>query len=136
MHHGLCVVAWDLPVLPARLAAASMHLTPYDADKATSEGNVVASRLYKVSPYVIIAGDVNFEADRGPEPETAKMRPYKRGSRLLPSSDGGTPQMADRGPAHKLADNGLVDVAWYLYKERGDKNLLAATAGGGRIDQT
>jgi endonuclease/exonuclease/phosphatase family metal-dependent hydrolase len=134
MHHGLCVVAWDLRALPAPLAAASLHLTPYDAGKAISEANFAASRLYKLGPYVIVGGDVNFEAARGPEPDTTQMRPYNRGSRLLPSSSG-KPQLADRGPAQKLADNGLVDVAWYLYQQRGDEGLLAATAGGGRIDQ-
>jgi endonuclease/exonuclease/phosphatase family metal-dependent hydrolase len=135
MHHGMGVAAWNVG-LPAPLAAASIHLTPYAAGKAVDEADFAASRAYKFGPYAIVGGDVNFSAQAGPEPNYAEMRPYNRGSRLeLTDPENPQPDSPDRRIAWTLAQNGLVDVAWYLYKESGDERLLRHTGTDDRIDQ-
>jgi endonuclease/exonuclease/phosphatase family metal-dependent hydrolase len=134
-EHGFTTVGWDLPCLPAILTAGSVHLTPYDAGAARAEANFVASRVHRAGGgYAILGGDINYAPQNEVEPDVSQMRPYNRGSRLLPSA-AGQPPRADTQVADKLADNGFVDVAQHLYGKTREEALLAPTAGGMRIDQ-
>lgn len=94
------------------------------------------------NPLASLAGDVNYApaSSRSPLPDFSEMRPYNVGSRiLLPDGDfepGATPE-PDRRVTRKLAQNGYVDVAWYLFEQSlgQDTHLLAATGTDDRIDQ-
>ncbi|MFC4512235.1 endonuclease/exonuclease/phosphatase family protein [Streptomyces ehimensis] len=135
-HHGFEVVGWTLPCLPAPLTAGSVHLTPYDPVRAASEVSFMGSRVHRAGGgYAILGGDFNFPPVAGPEPAYEQMRPYNRGSRLVvtdPELPG--PPEPDRSVAWRIAGKGFVDVAWHLYKESGDENLLTRTSSDERID--
>ncbi|MFJ8746538.1 hypothetical protein ACIRL2_45250 [Embleya sp. NPDC127516] len=137
--HGFAVTSFDVG-LPAPLSFVPVHLTPFDADAALSEANLVASRAHKYGPFAVVSGDCNYPpaSARNPLPDHAAMRAYNAGSRtLLPAGDvtPGTAPEPDRRVARKLAQNGLVDVAWHLFEQTGDHRLLARTGTDDRIDQ-
>ncbi|MFE3875431.1 hypothetical protein ACFXPX_13645 [Kitasatospora sp. NPDC059146] len=137
MHHGFGVVGFDIG-LPAPLAVASIHLTPYSADKAVAEADFAASRAYRHGPYCIIGGDINYPPAAGPDPAWDRMRPYNRGARTLltdPALGQQNTPVPDRRVAWKLAANGLIDMAWHLYQQTGDETLLRRTGDDDRIDQ-
>lgn len=126
--------------MPAPLAFASVHLTPFDADAALSEANLVATRGYKYGPFAVVCGDYNYPpaSSQHPAPDYAAMRPYNIASRtLLP--DGDLPPVVgtepDRRVTRKMVHNGYVDVAWHLYQQTGDAGLLQPTGTDDRIDQ-
>lgn len=135
-HHGFGVAAFDVG-LPSPLAVASVHITPWGADKAVIEAQYMASRIYRYGPFCLLGGDVNYSpAAPWPEPLYANQKPYNRGSRTLlrDPQEEGRPQ-ADRRVAWKFHQNGLRDAAWELYQQSKDESLLARTATDDRIDQ-
>ncbi|MFD4659667.1 endonuclease/exonuclease/phosphatase family protein [Kitasatospora sp. NPDC058444] len=136
MHHGFGVAGFVLPGLPAPLAVASVHLTPYSADKAIAEADFAASRTYRLGPYCILGGDINYPPLAGPAPAWHHMRPYNRGSRTLLTNPALDEQPTpDRRVAWKLAANGLTDAAWHLHQQTGNTDLLRRTGNDDRIDQ-
>lgn len=135
-HHGLGTAGFDIPGLPAPLAVTSVHLTPYSADKAITEADFAASRSYKIGPYAILGGDINYPPQDGPQPNYAEMRPYNLGSRtLLTDPEQAADPRPDRRVAWKLHANGFRDAAWELYQRTGDETLLHSTGTDDRIDQ-
>ncbi|MQS17891.1 endonuclease/exonuclease/phosphatase family protein [Streptomyces kaniharaensis] len=137
MHHGFGVAGFDIG-LPAPLAVASIHLTPYSADKAVTEADFAASRAYRHGPYCILGGDINYPPAAGPDPAWDRMRPYNRGTRTLltdPALGRQSGPVPDRRVAWKLAANGLNDAAWHLYQQTGNEALLHRTGADDRIDQ-
>ncbi|MFJ1757252.1 endonuclease/exonuclease/phosphatase family protein [Kitasatospora sp. NPDC088134] len=135
-HHGFGVAAFDIG-LPAPLAVASVHLTPWGADKAVVEAQYVASRVYRYGPYAMAGGDVNYSpAESWPEPEYGNQKPYNRGARtLLGDPETAGPPQADRRVAWKLRQNGLHDAARLVHERTGDASVLARTGTDDRIDQ-
>ncbi|WP_370153356.1 hypothetical protein [Streptacidiphilus sp. EB129] len=134
-HHGFGVISFDVG-LPTPLSVASVHVTPWGADKAVQEADYMASRIYRLGPYCLLGGDINYAPQDGPDPDFAAMRPYNVGSRTRlhdPAVD--RPLEADRRVAWKLAQNGLRDVARELHQQSKDDSLLAATGTDDRIDQ-
>ncbi|MFI9788509.1 endonuclease/exonuclease/phosphatase family protein [Kitasatospora sp. NPDC051984] len=135
-HHGFGVAGFAIPGLPAPLAVTSVHFTPYSADRAISEADFAASRSYRLGPYCILGGDINYPPAAGPDPAWHRMLPYNNGSRTLladPAAD--QPATPDRRVAWKLAANKLVDAAWHLHQQTGDDTLLRRTGSDDRIDQ-
>ncbi|MEN8649099.1 endonuclease/exonuclease/phosphatase family protein [Streptomyces sp. 21So2-11] len=135
-HHGLGTAGFNIPGLPDPLAVTSLHCTPYSVDKAIIEVDFAASRSYKLGPYAIIGGDVNYPPQEGPEPDYVEMRPYNLGSRtvLTDPAEKAAPR-PDRRVAWKLHANGFRDAAWELYQRTKDAALLAPTGTDDRIDQ-
>ncbi|MEU4118940.1 endonuclease/exonuclease/phosphatase family protein [Kitasatospora sp. NPDC028055] len=136
-HHGFGVAGFDVG-LPAPLAVASVHLTPYSADKALAEADFAASRAYRHGPYCILGGDINYAPPAGPDPAWDRMRPYNRGARTILTDPALRQQNApvpDRRVAWKLSANGLIDTAWHLYQQTADDTLLRRTGNDDRIDQ-
>ncbi|MGW2255483.1 endonuclease/exonuclease/phosphatase family protein [Kitasatospora sp. NPDC001660] len=135
-HHGFGTAGFPIPGLPTPLAVTSVHLTPYSADRAVAEADFAASRTYRLGPYCILGGDINYPPLAGPDPAWHRMRPYNYGSRTLLSDPALDQQPApDRRVAWKLAANGLVDVAWHLRQQTDDDDLLRRTGSDDRIDQ-
>ncbi|MET9779221.1 endonuclease/exonuclease/phosphatase family protein [Streptomyces sp. NPDC006367] len=137
--HGFGIATFDLG-LPAPLAFASVHLTPFDADAALSEANLIATRGYKYGPFSVLGGDYNYPpaSSQHPAPDFSAMRPYNIASRtLLPDGDLVPAQglEPDRRVTRKMVHNGYVDVAWHLYQQTGDEDLLRPTGTDDRIDQ-
>lgn len=137
--HGFAVTSFDVG-LPAPLSFVPVHLTPFDADAALSEANLIATRAYKYGPFAVLSGDCNYApaASDHPGPDVAAMRPYNLASRtLLPDGDfsAAAAPVPDRRVARKLAQSNFVDVAWHLYEQTGDEGLLARTGTDDRIDQ-
>jgi hypothetical protein len=136
--HGFGVAGFEIPGLSAPLCLVPMHLTPFDADAAVSEANLIATRGFKYGPYALLGGDVNYPpADPGnPEPDFVQMRPYNLASRtLLDQQQADGRPVPDRRVARTLRHNGYVDAAWHLYQRTGDAQLLRRTATDDRIDQ-
>ncbi|UQA97105.1 endonuclease/exonuclease/phosphatase family protein [Streptomyces halobius] len=135
-HHGFETLGWNLPVLPATLPAGSVHLTPYGGPRAESQVSFIGTRVLRPGVgYAILGGDFNYAPVAGPPPLVGAMRPYNKGSRLKvtdPESPG--PDEPDRAVAWRIARKGFVDVAWHLYKQTGDEELLRRTATDDRID--
>ena len=138
--HGFGVASFDIPGLPKPLSFVPVHFTPFDADAALSEANLVATRGYRYGPYAVLAGDCNYApaSSQSPSPDFSAMRPYNLGARtMLPAGDvvAGHGLEPDRRVARKLVQNGYVDVAWHLFAKTGDEGLLAPTGTDDRIDQ-
>lgn len=138
--HGFGVASFQVPGLPKPLSFVPVHFTPFDADAAMSEAGLTASRGYKYGPYAVLAGDCNFApaSDSHPLPDLDAMLPYNLGSRTLPPEGDvvdRTTLMPDRRVTRKLAHKGYVDVAWHLYQQTRDLDLLRPTGTDDRIDQ-
>jgi len=136
-HHGYGIAGFNIPGLPSPLGVGSAHLTPYDDDKALAEAGFVGTRTYRAGgPYCMVGMDANYPPQAGPEPDYSEMRPYNMGSRtLLRDPAANEAPGPDRRIAWKLHANGLRDVAWELYRQSGDEELLTRTATDDRIDQ-
>jgi endonuclease/exonuclease/phosphatase family metal-dependent hydrolase len=132
--HGFGVAVFDVG-LPQPLSLSAVHLTPYDANRAAQEANLIASRAYKYGPYAIVGGDINYGPSRGPDPLFDQMRPYNVGSRtrLADSRDGRL--RPNRDVARTWEKNGYIDSALYLYEQTENEDLLQRTSHDDRIDQ-
>jgi endonuclease/exonuclease/phosphatase family metal-dependent hydrolase len=135
-HHGFGVAAFDVG-LPSPLAVASVHLTPWGADKALIEAQYIASRVYRYGPFAMTGGDINYPpAEPWPAPEFANQRPYNRGARtILTEPEADEKPIPDRRVAWKLRQNGLWDAARIVFDRTQDQAVLGRTGTDDRIDQ-
>lgn len=135
-HHGFGVITFDVG-LPKPLAVASVHLTPWGADKALIEAQYVCSRAYRYGPFAMVGGDLNYPpAEAWPEPEYARQLPFNRGARtVLTDPDLPEPPRPDRRIAWKMRHNGFHDAARLVFDRDKDETVLARTGSDDRIDQ-
>lgn len=133
---------WDGPreeqreVWPLSIAAA--HLTPWGIRAALPEVDQIASIAHRHGPLAIVAGDINYSPEYGPEPNYEVMLPHNKGNRLRLFADPDRKE-TDRSVGQLLRNHDYLDVAWHLYNTpgtpfTGDEELLRFTGRWDRID--
>lgn len=134
---------WDGPreeqrtVWPLSIAAA--HLTPWGIRAALSEVDEIASMARRRGSLAIVAGDMNYSPEYGPEPDYGVMLPHNKGNRLLLCADPDRKE-TDRSVGWLFRNHEFLDVAWHLYDTpgtqfTGDEELMRRTGRWDRIDR-
>jgi endonuclease/exonuclease/phosphatase family metal-dependent hydrolase len=118
------------------LVVISTHLTPYSADQAACEAQLLAARVYRHGGLGLIAGDINHPAFDDEEPDWSKVKPYNRSARCARRT-GNEPWRSNRIVGQTLRDAELTDIAAHLADQRGEDSLRAPTGKAGllRVDQ-
>lgn len=140
MHHGYCAARFAIDGVEVPLVAISTHLTPYSAQGAALEAQMLIARVYRHGGLGLIGGDINhppLPVPGEPEPDWEQMQPYNRSSRCLPRQSEDEPWQADTIVGSRLRDGGLTDVGAKVAQDREDLSLLAPTGKAGllRVDQ-
>ncbi|MGW0731764.1 endonuclease/exonuclease/phosphatase family protein [Streptomyces sp. NPDC002851] len=142
LHHGYCAPRFK-PLglkreLPEPLVAISTHLTPYSADAAALEAQIVCARAYRYGGIALVGGDINHMALGDPEIDWTLVQPYNRTSRCHRRKSPDEPWRGNRIVGETLRDAELTDVAAHLADLREDPTLRAHTGKHGllRVDQT
>ncbi|GAA3702543.1 hypothetical protein GCM10022224_080470 [Nonomuraea antimicrobica] len=140
LHHGYCGPRFHVPGLPAPLVVISTHLTPYSAQGAAIEAQMLIARAYRYGGLGLVGGDINhppLPVAGEPEPAWERMPPYNRASRCLPRAGENEPWQADTIVGARFRDGDMVDVAATVALQRGDLSLLEPTGKAGllRVDQ-
>ncbi|MFC5253454.1 endonuclease/exonuclease/phosphatase family protein [Streptomyces nigrescens] len=141
MHHGYCAPRFK-PLglsqdLPEPLVAISTHLTPYSADVAAQEAQLLCARAYRYGGIALIGGDINHMALGDEEPDWALVQPYNRTSRCLRRKKPTDPWRGNRVVGKTFMDGEFTDVAAHVAALRNDASPLAPTGKAGllRVDQ-
>ena len=141
LHHGYAAARLDVlglgEPLPAPLVVISTHLTPYSAQTASQEAQLLIARAYRYQALGIIGGDINHPPVGDPEPAWEQIQPYNRAARCVRRSEPDDPWRADTIVGQVFFDGDMTDVAGHLADTRGEPALRRATgkAGGIRVDQ-
>lgn len=127
--HGHSEAILRLRAQDRRLAVVSAHLTPWSADAAAQEAQILLGRTNK-EDWGILGGDVNHVPLGDEEPPWEKVSDTDRAARTIASE----PVLrANRSVGYVLARGGLIDVAAHLAEERGDPSLRATTGHDGQL---
>jgi endonuclease/exonuclease/phosphatase family metal-dependent hydrolase len=134
MHHGYCAPRFT-PLgqgreLPVPLVAISTHLTPYSAEVAAQEAQLLCARAYRYGGLAIVAGDINHCPLGDPEIEWTRVQPYNRTSRCLPRANDDEPWRGNRIVGRKFRDGEFTDVGAHF-----DDRQATGKAGLLRVDQ-
>ncbi|WP_159056597.1 endonuclease/exonuclease/phosphatase family protein [Streptomyces yokosukanensis] len=134
MHHGYCAPRFK-PLglareLPASLVAISTHLTPYSAEVAAQETQLLCARAYRYGGIAIVAGDINHCPLDDPEIEWERVQPYNRTSRCLPRASKDEPWRGNRIVGQKFRDGEFTDVGAHF-----EDRQATGKAGLLRVDQ-
>ncbi|MFG2148827.1 endonuclease/exonuclease/phosphatase family protein [Streptomyces sp. NPDC048696] len=88
LHHGYCALQlWPLGLpaaWPVPLVAISTHLTPYSAEAAGQEAQLLCARVYRHGAIGLIGGDINHLPLGDPEPDWDRVPPYNRATLPAP----------------------------------------------------
>ncbi|PSK96220.1 hypothetical protein CLV63_112102 [Murinocardiopsis flavida] len=133
LHHGLGVGVLEVDKMALPLTVISAHLTPYSANQAAIEAQIVAARAWRYQGAGIVAGDINHFPLDDQAPASESIPRYNRSSRWTRDASGDW--VPNRIVGEKLHAGGLTDAALHLSRHRGDPDLLAPTAGKVRVDQ-
>lgn len=136
-EHGYVAARFELEGFDGPLVAMSVHLTPYSADRAAQEAQMLITRAYKYDGVALIGGVLNHPPGGDPEPDwLGEVSPYNRASRVLPYRTG-EPIRANTAVGDVLRTAEMTDVAAHLADRRGDPSLRLPThpASGVRLDQ-
>lgn len=135
MLHGFTHVCLDVG-LAWPLVVISAHLTPYSAQAAAQELQVIIGRAYRYGGLAVIGGDMNHVPLADPEPDWSRARPYNRSARTHAVAVSGERPRGDRIVAATARQGDLTDVAAHLAETHGDPSLRAPTGhhGGLRVD--
>lgn len=131
--HGFTHLALDIGQRRP-LVVISAHLTPYSAQTAAQELQLIIGRAYRYGGIGLIGGDMNHIPLGDPEPDWTRVHPYNRSSRTHPAPDDTpTGNRIVSATAHQ-AD--LTDVAAHLADTHHNPLLRAPTGhhGGIRVD--
>lgn len=131
-HHGYCAPRF-MPLdlkreLPAPLVVISAHLTPYSADAAALEAQMLCARAYRYGGIGMVAGDINHMPLGDPEIDWTLVQPYNRTSRCHRRKTPDEPWAGNRVVGETFRDGEFTDVAAYLADLRADPTLRAETA--------
>ncbi|WP_331732640.1 hypothetical protein OG613_48330 (plasmid) [Streptomyces sp. NBC_00015] len=134
MHHGYCAPRFT-PLglgqqIPAPLVAISTHLTPYSAEVAATEAQLLIARAYRYGGVGIVAGDINHCPLEDPEIDWEAVQPYNRTSRCLPRDSTDEPWRGNRIVGKRFRDGEFTDVGGH-FKDR----QATGKAGLLRVDQ-
>ena len=110
LHHGYCAPRFTLPGLHVPLVAISAHLTPYSAQAAAQEAQLLNARTYRHSGVAVIAGDINHVPLSDLEPDWTLVQPYNRASRCRRRKSVDEPWQSDPIVGEVLRDADFVDV--------------------------
>ncbi|MFF4607904.1 endonuclease/exonuclease/phosphatase family protein [Streptomyces sp. NPDC001339] len=142
LHHGYCApqfipLGLDRP-LPAPLVAISTHLTPYSAQVAAQEAQLLCARAYRYGGIALVGGDINHMPLGDQEIDWSLVQPYNRTSRCHQRKSPNEPWRGNRIVGETLRDGEFTDVAAHLADLREDPTLRAHTGKHGllRVDQT
>jgi endonuclease/exonuclease/phosphatase family metal-dependent hydrolase len=134
MHHGYCAPRFN-PLglerqLQAPLVAISTHLTPYSAEVAAQEAQLLIARAYRYGGIGIVAGDINHCPLEDPEVDWEAVQPYNRTARCLPRDREDDPWRGNRIVGKKFRDGEFTDVGSHFkdWQATGKAGLL-------RVDQ-
>ncbi|MFE7125000.1 hypothetical protein [Streptomyces sp. NPDC057617] len=137
MHHGYCAprfrpLGLDNP-LPAPLVAISTHLTPYSAQAAAQEAQMLCARAYRYGGIAFVVGDINHPPLGDDEPDWSLVQPYNRASRCHRRTSPDEPWRGDRVVGEVFRDAEFTDVAAHVADVREDSSLRAPTGKAGLI---
>jgi endonuclease/exonuclease/phosphatase family metal-dependent hydrolase len=141
MHHGYCAPRFKplgLAVdLPAPLVVLSTHLTPYSAQGAAQEAQLLCTRAYRYGGFALIVGDINHAPLGDDEPDWSLVQPYNRTSRCRRRGSENDPWKGNRIVGQTFRDAEFTDVAAYIADLRGEPGLRQPTGKAGllRVDQ-
>ncbi|MFD7161156.1 hypothetical protein ACFV9C_41685 [Kribbella sp. NPDC059898] len=128
--HGHAELTITVPGLPRPLAVISAHLSPYSADTAAQEAQVLIGRAHKTGGYGLIGGDINHIPPGDTEPPWDEVPAHDRSARTVP----GDPVLrANHIVGQVLARGDLVDVAAHLADKHSDPGLRAWTGHIGKV---
>ncbi|MGW2998707.1 endonuclease/exonuclease/phosphatase family protein [Streptomyces sp. NPDC001155] len=137
LHHGYCSLQlrplgltkeWPYP-----LVAISTHLTPYSAELAGQEAQLVTARAYRFGGVGLVGGDINHMPLGDEEPDWSLVPPYNRSSRCHRRKSPTDPWIGNRLVGEVFRDGDMTDVAAHLADSRPDPSLRALTGKGGQI---
>ncbi|WP_225850130.1 endonuclease/exonuclease/phosphatase family protein [Streptomyces sp. HPF1205] len=134
MHHGYCAPRFTPLGLahpsPAPLVAISTHLTPYSAQAAAQEAQILCARAYRYGGVAIVAGDINHCPLDDPEIPWEEVPPYNRTARCVPRASADEPWRGNRIVGQTFRDGEFTDVAAHFgdHQPTGKAGLL-------RVDQ-
>ncbi|MEU6353592.1 endonuclease/exonuclease/phosphatase family protein [Streptomyces sp. NPDC047072] len=134
MHHGYCAPRFT-PLglkrpLPTPLVAISTHLTPYSAEVAATEAQLLIARAYRYGGIGIVAGDINHCPLEDPEIDWEAVQPYNRTSRCLPRDSEDEPWRGNRIVGKRFRDGQFTDVGGHFQDRQ-----ATGKAGLLRVDQ-
>lgn len=137
MHHGYCAprfrpLGLDNP-LSAPMVVISTHLTPYSAQAAAQEAQMLCARAYRYGGIALVAGDINHMPLGDDEPDWSLVQPYNRASRCHRRTSADEPWRGDRVVSEVFRDAEFTDVAAHVADLRGDSSLRAPTGKAGLI---
>lgn len=141
MHHGYCAARfkpWGLTAgLSAPLVAISTHLSPYSAQTASQEAQLLCARAYRYGGIAMVAGDINHMPLGDPEPAWDLVQPYNRTSRCVRRASADEPWRGNRVVGEVFRDAEFTDVAAHIADLRKDPTLRQPTGKAGllRVDQ-
>ncbi|WP_035795687.1 endonuclease/exonuclease/phosphatase family protein [Kitasatospora mediocidica] len=141
LHQGYCAprfARWGLTeALEAPLVAISTHLTPYSADTAAQEAQLLVARAYRYGGFGMIAGDINHVPLGDDEIDWTLVQPYNRTARCKRRQHPDDPWEGNRIVGEVLRDGEFADVAAVVAERRHDQSPLKATGKAGllRVDQ-
>ncbi|OAR21897.1 hypothetical protein A8W25_30690 [Streptomyces sp. ERV7] len=137
LHHGYCALQLQPLSLPAAwpvpLVAISAHLTPYSAEAAGQEAQLLCARAYRHGGIGLIGGDINHLPLGDPEPDWDRVPPYNRASRCLRRQHHDEPWRGNRIVGQVLRDAGFTDAAAIQAVLHRDPSLLEPTGKAGRV---
>jgi endonuclease/exonuclease/phosphatase family metal-dependent hydrolase len=141
MHHGYCAPRFRVlgleRELPQPLVAISTHLTPYSAQTAAQEAQLLCARAYRYGGIAVVSGDINHVPLGDLEPDWTLVQPYNRTSRCLPRISADDPWLGNRIVGQVFRDGEFTDVAAYFADQLQDPSLRRPTGKAGllRVDQ-
>lgn len=129
--HGFTHISFDLG-LEWPLVVIAAHLSPYSAQVAAQEMQLIAARAYRYGGVAVIGGDMNHPPLGDPDPDWQAVRPYNRSARTVPT-DPGEPLRGNTivGQIAHRAD--LTDIAAHKADTLDDQSLRAPTGHHGLI---
>lgn len=128
--HGHAELTVTAPGLSKPLVVISAHLTPYSADTAAQEAQVLIGRAHRTGGHGLIGGDINHVPPGDTEPPWDQVPAHDRAARTVAADP--VPR-ANHIVGQVLARGDLVDVAAHLADQRNDTSLRAWTGHIGMV---
>ena len=134
-HHGYAAIVLYVPGTDVPLTVISAHLSPWSAQAAACEAQLLIGRAYRYSGSGVIAGDINHLPLGDDEPDWTRPLPaHNLAARTVRAAPGG-PVTGNRCVGEVLAAGQLTDAAAWRAELTGDQSLRAPTGANIRADQ-
>jgi endonuclease/exonuclease/phosphatase family metal-dependent hydrolase len=134
-HHGYAAIVLHVPGTDVPLTVISAHLSPWSAQAAAQEAQLLTGRAYRYGGLGVIAGDINHLPLGDDEPDwTLPLPAHNLAARTLGAAPGG-PVTGNRCVGEVLAAGQMTDAAAWHAGLTGDQSLRAPTGANIRADQ-